>query len=488
MLVAAGALRSRRRRAGARDRKWFPSPVDAPCVDAEGRPIAADPNAPVVARSHQDVDPSAEGQTLDRAHLLRHGQIRRDADEPLEGTAKKSASAASTGCRARNKKPIAEAGPGTIVAFARLDAVATGDTLTSNAHKVLLARRAGRRAGLRRRDQTEGTDRRSEDLADARAHRRRRSGAALARADVTHELLLLGRGEQHVSIAVERLARKYNVEVETRRADDPVPRNDHGRHRNTLALQASDRRPRAVRRRLAALRAARTRRRRHVRREDRRRRRAAPVLSRPSKRACAKRLPTAPSGYPGHRPARHALRRRSITTSTRASSRSRPPPGWACATRCRSAVRSCSNRSPPSSVIVPTNYTSTVIQQLTGKRGQILGMNPAEQDRCSTSSRRTFRKSSWPATSPSCVPRRKDSARIAGVTNGTIRFPGIRRLPKPRSRLRGAIHGFEDARRSRPLAPARTLGGMQSDRRAGKRRPAFVDAGRGCCASRFRAT
>jgi elongation factor G len=28
-------------------------------------------------------------------------------------------------------------------------------------------------------------------------------------------------------------------------------------------------------------------------------------------------------------------------------------------------------------VTVPTNYTSTVIQQLTGKRGQILGMNPA---------------------------------------------------------------------------------------------------------------
>ena len=30
-------------------------------------------------------------------------------------------------------------------------------------------------------------------------------------------------------------------------------------------------------------------------------------------------------------------------------------------------------------VLVPTNYTSTVIQQLTGKRGQILGMNPAER-------------------------------------------------------------------------------------------------------------
>jgi translation elongation factor EF-G len=30
-------------------------------------------------------------------------------------------------------------------------------------------------------------------------------------------------------------------------------------------------------------------------------------------------------------------------------------------------------------VIVPTTYTSTVIQQLTGKRGQILGMNPSDR-------------------------------------------------------------------------------------------------------------
>jgi elongation factor G len=30
-------------------------------------------------------------------------------------------------------------------------------------------------------------------------------------------------------------------------------------------------------------------------------------------------------------------------------------------------------------VTVPTSYTSTVIQQLTGKRGQILGMNPSER-------------------------------------------------------------------------------------------------------------
>ncbi len=65
------------------------------------------------------------------------------------------------------------------------------------------------------------------------------------------------------------------------------------------------------------------------------------------------------------------------TTSIRANSRSRPPPAWAFARRCQSATRSCSSRSSTCRVVVPTTYTSTVIQQLTGKRGQILGMNPA---------------------------------------------------------------------------------------------------------------
>src|SRR6202044_1817125 len=31
-------------------RTWFPSPADAPKTDAEGRPIAPDPNGPVIAQ------------------------------------------------------------------------------------------------------------------------------------------------------------------------------------------------------------------------------------------------------------------------------------------------------------------------------------------------------------------------------------------------------------------------------------------------------
>ena len=43
------------------------------------------------------------------------------------------------------------------------------------------------------------------------------------------------------------------------------------------------------------------------------------------------------------------------------------------------------------SVTVPISHTSAVIQQLTGKRGQILGMNPDEQAPASISSKPTCR-------------------------------------------------------------------------------------------------
>ena len=115
----------------------------------------------------------------------------------------------------KKQEPIPEAGPGAIVALARLDSVATGDTLTSNGHKVLLPRVpvaepvfAVAVKPKERIDEAKISQMLARIVDEDPALR-------LERADVTHELLLLGSGEQHVAIAVERLARKYKVEVET---------------------------------------------------------------------------------------------------------------------------------------------------------------------------------------------------------------------------------------------------------------------------------
>ena len=178
VLVAAGRFRRGRRGARARDRKMVPvarrSAAYATRRGARSHPM---PSAPVVARIIKTSIHPQSGK-LSIARIL-CGTIK--ADATLTNISKGDEKVRLGGLyrlQGKKQEPIPEAGPGTIVALARLDSVATGDTLTSNGHKSALAARSGRGAGLRRRDQAEGAHRRSEDFADAHAHRRRRPGAA----------------------------------------------------------------------------------------------------------------------------------------------------------------------------------------------------------------------------------------------------------------------------------------------------------------------
>ncbi|HYL26611.1 MAG TPA: GTP-binding protein, partial [Candidatus Nitrosotalea sp.] len=194
--------------------KWFPSPADAPCVDAEGRPISPDPSAPVVARIIKTTIHPQSGK-LSIARIVA-GTLKSDAT--LTNMAKGGEKVRLGGLyrlQGKKQEAISEAGPGTIVALARLDTVSTGDVLTSSGHKVLLARVpvsepvfAVAIKPKERIDEAKISQMLARIVDEDPALR-------LSRAEVTHELLLLGSGEQHVSIAVERLARKYKVEVET---------------------------------------------------------------------------------------------------------------------------------------------------------------------------------------------------------------------------------------------------------------------------------
>ena len=110
---------------------WFPSPADAPLTDAEGRPIAPDPAGRSSRRVIKTADPSAKRQALDRARAFGNDQGRCD---PLPTSRKQDEKVRLGGLyrlQGKKQEPIAEAGPGSIVALARLDSVATGDTLTS---------------------------------------------------------------------------------------------------------------------------------------------------------------------------------------------------------------------------------------------------------------------------------------------------------------------------------------------------------------------
>jgi elongation factor G len=374
VLVAAGATGAG---VGALVRameRWFPSPADRPHIDAEGRPLPPDPSAPFVARVVKtSVHPQSGKISVVRVLA---GTVKSDAT--LTDISKGGERVRSGGLyrlQGKKQEPMSDAGPGAIVAIARLESVATGDTITANGHKVLLPRI------------THGSPvfavaiRPKERIDEAKISQMlarivdEDPSLSLGRADVTNELLLQGSGEQHVNIAVERLARKYKVEVEV--APPSIPYQEtitasteiHSRYKHQTGGhgQFGDV---------------------WLRFEPRERgsgvtfeekivggvvpRQFIPAVEKGVREALAR----GPSGYPvsdlhvtlfdGQY---HDVdsSEQSFKTAAGMGVREALP-------KCRPVVLEPIVRV---TVIVPTPYTSTVIQQLTGKRGQILGMTPS---------------------------------------------------------------------------------------------------------------
>jgi elongation factor G len=199
----------------------------------------------------------------------------------------------------------------------------------------------------------------------------------LERADVTHELLLLGSGEQHVSIAVERLARKYKVEVET--AAPTIPYQEtitggteiHSRYKHQTGGhgQFGDVWLRFEPRERGA----------GVSFEEKIVGGVVPRQFIPAvEKGVREALLHGTSGYPVTD--LHVVLFDGQYHDVDSSEQSFKT---AAGMGVREALPKCNPvvLEPIAyvAVTVPTAYTSTVIQQLTGKRGQILGMNPAEK-------------------------------------------------------------------------------------------------------------
>jgi elongation factor G len=194
--------------------KWFPSPLDSPLVDAEGRKIEAKADGPVVAYVIKTIVHPQSGK-LSIVRVL-SGTLRSDAT--LTNISKNSEKVRSGGLyrlQGKKQEAINEAGPGSIVAIGRLETVSTGDTLTENGYKILLPRvpvsepvYAVAIKPKERMDEAKISQMLARIVDEDPALR-------LERAPITNELLLLGSGEQHVAISVERLTRKFKVEVAT---------------------------------------------------------------------------------------------------------------------------------------------------------------------------------------------------------------------------------------------------------------------------------
>ena len=194
--------------------KWFPSPADAPVLDAEGCPIEPKPDGPVIA---QVIKTSIHPQS-GKLSIVRVVSGTLKSDATLTNITKGGEKVRSGGLyrlQGKKQEAVPEADPGSIVAIARMESVATGDTLTENNFKVLLPRVPANEPVLavairpkERMDEAKISQMLARIVDEDPSLR-------LERAPITNELLLLGNGEQHVSIAVERLTRKFKVEVLT---------------------------------------------------------------------------------------------------------------------------------------------------------------------------------------------------------------------------------------------------------------------------------
>ena len=355
--------------------KWFPSPLDAPQVDAEGRRIEPKADGPVIAHVIKTIVHPQSGK-LSVVRVI-SGTLK--ADATLTNISKGSEKVRSGGLyrlQGKKQEAIPEAGPGSIVAIARLENVATGDTLTENSFKVLLPRVTVSEPVFavaikpkERMDEAKISQMLARIIDEDPALR-------LERAPITNELLLLGSGEQHVTIAVERLTRKFKVEVTT--APPTIPYQEtigtgtevHSRYKHQTGGhgQFGD----------VWLRFQPRERGNGVTFEEKI---VGGVVPRQFIPAVEKGVREAlqhgsVGGYPVtdvhvilYDGAYHDVdsSEQSFRTAAGMGVRDALP-------KCNPVVLEPIVRV---NVTVPSSYTSTVIQQLTGKRGQILGMNPA---------------------------------------------------------------------------------------------------------------
>ncbi|MDE2572278.1 MAG: elongation factor G [bacterium] len=191
-----------------------PAPDEAPRHDAEGREIPADPDGPLIAQICKTIVHPQSGK-LSIARMI-SGTLtgERSLVNLTQATAKERPGGLFR-LLGKKQTPIERAGPGSIVAIARLEHARTGDVLASEGTKVLLP-------AVKIADTVFAVAIRPKERLDeaklSQALQRlldEDPTLRLERAQFTNELQLHGHGEQHVQIAAERLSRKYNVKLET---------------------------------------------------------------------------------------------------------------------------------------------------------------------------------------------------------------------------------------------------------------------------------
>lgn len=194
--------------------RLFPAPDTLPRTDIDGRELAVKNDGPIVAQICKTTV-NQQGK-LSMARVLT-GTLK--ADSQLVVSSRNNATVRSSGLyRLQGKKqnPVAEAGPGSIVGIARMESVGTGDTIVSPGCDVVMPTVPLSdpmfAVAVRPKEKLDESK-----LSQSLARLIEEDPALrVGRAEFTNELQLLGSGEVHVSTALERLARKYNLMLDAK--------------------------------------------------------------------------------------------------------------------------------------------------------------------------------------------------------------------------------------------------------------------------------
>jgi elongation factor G len=194
-----------------------PSPLDRPPVQVEAggktTEVAPDPAGPPLAWVWKTVVDRHVGKIS--LFKVLSGRIKPDDVLVNARTHSDERIHAPFTLRGKEQLPVPELPVGDLGAVAKLADVVTGDTLAPKGTPVVVPARPAPEPALRVgiRPKSKG----DEDKLMTALHRLQEEDPALAvlRDDETHQTLLGGMGETHLSIVTERLARKFGVEVET---------------------------------------------------------------------------------------------------------------------------------------------------------------------------------------------------------------------------------------------------------------------------------
>jgi elongation factor G len=194
-----------------------PSPLDRPAIPAAAGDtvvdVAPDPSGPPLAFVFKTVIDQFVGH-LSLFKVL-SGVIRPDDHLVNSRTGEDQRLHALLSIRGQQQEPIDELVTGDVGAVAKLGGVLTGDTLAPKGTPILIDAMAAPEAlygvGIKAHSQAE------EDKLATALHQLVEEDPSLRieRNDETHQTVLYGAGESHVSVTLERLARRYGVNVDT---------------------------------------------------------------------------------------------------------------------------------------------------------------------------------------------------------------------------------------------------------------------------------